>query len=324
MVTEAQSIRRTIRIFAFASAGFSLFAGDPTALLNSARTAKNNHDILAAGSAYDSALELALEEPGPRLSGIASEVATFYLQQNNPEKALAVLNRSLDREDSAHFAPIDEISVLMRLADVYSQQRRLTDLASTQKRIVKAWEASAGSDAVVVANTLYRLANTQLQSGDLPGGRESITRAIQILEAKLGEASATAHALVTLGQIEKSLGNPAGQKAAVDQGIAITQKQNPVEAENVGRGVSPPRVISRVDPQYSEEARTARIQGSIDLSLIVDEKGNPQNVTVEVPLGAGLDEMAVEAVRNWRFQPGEKDGVPVRVKAAIQVNMRLL
>jgi len=92
----------------------------------------------------------------------------------------------------------------MRLADVYSQQRRRTDLASTQKRLAEAWEASMGPDAVVVANTLHRLARTQLQNGDFAGGKESINRAIEILERKYGDVAATAHALATLALMRKA------------------------------------------------------------------------------------------------------------------------
>lgn len=90
------------------------------------------------------------------------------------------------------------------------------------------------------------------------------------------------------------------------------------------RTVTAPRVIAHKDPEYSEEALKARIQGSIDLSLVVDEKGDPQDLTVEIPLGAALDAKAIEAVRAWRFQPGQKNGVPVSVRAIVQVNMRLL
>ncbi len=95
-------------------------------------------------------------------------------------------------------------------------------------------------------------------------------------------------------------------------------------AFKIGNGVSAPTVLSRRDPAYTEEARVAKIQGSISLSLVVDASGNPQNVQVVRSLDPGLDQKAIEAVREWKFQPGQKDGKPVAVQASVQVFFRLL
>jgi len=95
-------------------------------------------------------------------------------------------------------------------------------------------------------------------------------------------------------------------------------------AFRIGGGVSAPSVLSKVEPEYSEEARKAKWQGSVVLSVIVDELGRPRNVKVLRSLGLGLDQKAVEAVEQWRFKPGLKDGKPVPVMATIEVNFRLL
>ncbi len=92
----------------------------------------------------------------------------------------------------------------------------------------------------------------------------------------------------------------------------------------IGGGVSKPEVISKVEPEYSEEARKAKFQGVVLLDIIVDEKGNPRDVRVARALGLGLDQKAIEAVQKWRFKPGMKDGRPVAVTARIEVNFRLL
>ena len=89
-------------------------------------------------------------------------------------------------------------------------------------------------------------------------------------------------------------------------------------------GVSPPVPIYKVDPEYSEEARKARFSGTVILSIVVDEHGLPTNFKVVRPLGMGLDEKAVEAVRKWRFVPGKKDGHAVAVLARVDVNFHLL
>lgn len=91
-----------------------------------------------------------------------------------------------------------------------------------------------------------------------------------------------------------------------------------------GNGVSNPVPIYRPEPQYSEEARKAKWQGAVLLSLVVDENGKPQQIKVIRPLGLGLDEKAIEAVMQWKFKPGTLNGKPVAVAAQIEVTFRLL
>jgi TonB family protein len=92
----------------------------------------------------------------------------------------------------------------------------------------------------------------------------------------------------------------------------------------VGGAVRPPSVVSKVDPEYAEEARIAKLNGTVTLLVEVDPDGIAHNITVTGKLGMGLDEKAVEAVEQWRFNPGTKDGQPVPVMATIEVNFRLL
>ncbi len=91
----------------------------------------------------------------------------------------------------------------------------------------------------------------------------------------------------------------------------------------VGGGVSPPRALDTPDPEYSEEARKAKYQGTCVLWLIVGPDGKPRDVKVARALGMGLDEKAIQAVRNWKFEPAMKDGKPVAVQINVEVNFRL-
>lgn len=91
----------------------------------------------------------------------------------------------------------------------------------------------------------------------------------------------------------------------------------------VGGGISAPQAISTPDPEYTEEARNAKTQGTCILWLIVDEHGNPRDIRVMRGLGFGLDAKAIEAVKQWRFQPAEKDGHPVNVQISVEVGFRL-
>ncbi len=92
----------------------------------------------------------------------------------------------------------------------------------------------------------------------------------------------------------------------------------------VGGGVTSPVPVYKIEPEYSEEARKAKYQGTVVLSVIIDPTGKPTNLKVLRPLGLGLDEKAIEAVQKWRFRPGTKEGKPVAVYATIEVNFRLL
>ena len=91
----------------------------------------------------------------------------------------------------------------------------------------------------------------------------------------------------------------------------------------VGGGVSAPRALFSPDPEYSEEARKAKYQGVVVLWLIVGPDGRPRDMKVVRPLGMGLDQKAIEAVRQWKFEPAMKDGKPVAVQINVEVNFRL-
>jgi protein TonB len=92
----------------------------------------------------------------------------------------------------------------------------------------------------------------------------------------------------------------------------------------VGGGVSQPKVLVSADPEFSEEARKAKFSGNVLVYFIVDENGTPTHVRVARGVGMGLDEKAVEAVRLYKFKPGMKDGKPVKVEMAIEVNFQIL
>lgn len=105
--------------------------------------------------------------------------------------------------------------------------------------------------------------------------------------------------------------------------VQIAAAQTDKKVYRIGEeGVTPPMVLSRTEPVYTEEARNAKIEGTVVLSLEIDMDGLAQNIEVTRSLDGGLDQSAVAAVQQWRFKPGEKNGKPVRVAAKIEVNFR--
>jgi TonB family protein len=96
---------------------------------------------------------------------------------------------------------------------------------------------------------------------------------------------------------------------------------NPAASSNTG--VTPPRVLEKIDPLYSEEARTASLAGTVRVSFVVGSDGVARNFKVLQSLGLGLDESSIRAVSAWRFAPGVKDGKPVEMASSVDVNFQL-
>ena len=84
-----------------------------------------------------------------------------------------------------------------------------------------------------------------------------------------------------------------------------------------------PQVIYQVEPEFSEEARKAKVAGNVLVNLWVDTNGNPSHVHVIRGVGMGLDEKAVEAVKQYKFKPAMENGKPVLVELNIEVNFQI-
>lgn len=85
-----------------------------------------------------------------------------------------------------------------------------------------------------------------------------------------------------------------------------------------------PVVFFKPEPEYSDEARKAKVQGAVLLRIEIDEHGLPRNISVRQGLGLGLDEKAMQAVSRWRFHPATRNSRPVATSALVEVYFRLL
>ena len=97
----------------------------------------------------------------------------------------------------------------------------------------------------------------------------------------------------------------------------------PNHPSDQGPCATPPRAIFAPDPKYSEEARQNKIQGTVVLWLVVGADGKPSSIKVNRGVGHGLDEEAIEAVKQWKFEPATLNGQPVPVMINVEVNFRL-
>ena len=114
---------------------------------------------------------------------------------------------------------------------------------------------------------------------------------------------------------------PTARLRGVREPVAVGRQ----EPFRPGSGVQLPRVIREVRPDYTPEAKAARIQGGVLLGVVVEADGSVGRVTVDRSLDAvyGLDQAAVDAARQWQFEPGRKDGEPVPVLVEIEMRFTL-
>jgi D-alanyl-D-alanine dipeptidase len=105
--------------------------------------------------------------------------------------------------------------------------------------------------------------------------------------------------------------------------LNLTFDQITASPYEVGRGVTPPKVLKHAEPDFSEEAKNGKFQGTVLLSVVIGTDGMPHDITVKRGLGHGLDEKAVAAVKQWRFEPGKKDGKAVPTTIKIEINFHL-
>lgn len=91
----------------------------------------------------------------------------------------------------------------------------------------------------------------------------------------------------------------------------------------IGEGISAPVPISSPDPEYSEEARKAKFQGTVNVKITIGADGKVTDAEIVQPLGLGLDQKALEAVRTWTFIPAKYHGKPIAISAIVEVNFHL-
>jgi TonB family protein len=103
----------------------------------------------------------------------------------------------------------------------------------------------------------------------------------------------------------------------------VTQDKATIQAVALTHEITPPRLTEVASPDYTAEAKKKKIEGSVTVAIVVDKKGDVVDAKVVNGLGHGLDENAILAVKEWKYKPAEKNGVPVAVKMNVQVDFYL-
>jgi protein TonB len=105
--------------------------------------------------------------------------------------------------------------------------------------------------------------------------------------------------------------------------VAATTQTSEDRVYKQGDGVTLPVVVEEVKPRYPDEAKKARIEGDVTLLCVVRQDGTVGDVEVKKSAEASLDKAAVDAVKQWKFKPGTKDGKSVAVQVEIEITFRL-
>jgi TonB family protein len=191
--------------------------------------------------------------------------------------------------------------------------RRARNVASNPNDMSRAttWMANAESDPAT-AESLYRSA---VSAAEYNSSEQAL--ALEFFARFLNEQGRPAEAEPLVARA-KEIRQGRILALSAKSGIALSS------AMKVGKGVSAPSLLAKIEPEYSEDARVAKIQGAVTLAIVVDTDGRAKDVRVIKGVGYGLDEKAVEAVGNWEFRPGTMNGEPVQVQAQIEINFRLL
>jgi periplasmic protein TonB len=153
-----------------------------------------------------------------------------------------------------------------------------------------------------------------LKMPDSPMPNMGMPQSPQVAMASQGEGSNGGFGSASGGGIGSGIGAGLGPGTGGDYGGGVM---------SVGGGVTAPQVIHQVDPDFTEQARAARLQGQVTIQLIVDSNGNPEDMQVVHHLGMGLDQKALEAVQQYRFRPAMYHGRPVPVRLIVEVNFHL-
>jgi TonB family protein len=197
-----------------------------------------------------------------------------------------------------------------------------------------AYTVASRRDEVLVKPVLTRYASPDPAACPADGGAAIVELSIgedgrprnvkaQRPSDPVGEAAAK-----TVGSWQFQPGQAGGKPASATASIEFECGRYPGAAPDSsvytpGNEVTSPLPVLKPEPVYSQEARDAKFQGTVWLRLVVDPTGRPSRLRVVKMAGLGLDEKALEAASQWRFQPGTKDGRPVSVQTQVEVAFHL-
>jgi TonB family protein len=285
-----------------------------------ARAAERQRQYDVAQKLLDSSLQIRQQQAGANSAEYAEgliQLGELAMRRGDQAESYFGQAAQVFGDTLAAARPLLSLGIAQLVRKNYDQAletfQRAEVLDPGRAAMATAWMAVARShqsDDAEQAETLYR----QALSLATPDSTDAAVIS-RMLAGYLANQGRTAEADELKASVNKPLALPRATYEVLGPGGGVYR---------VGGGVSPPTLTYKVEPEYSQEARVAKYQGTVTLYVEIGPDGLGHNMQVTQGLGLGLDERAVEAVSQWKFQPGTKDGQAVTVAATIQVNFRLL
>lgn len=249
--------------------------------------------------------------------------------------AILVLSTFGAREVQRSQHPLEHVTLIAPDKDVYMLPPSIQEagggggggdrdkLPANQGRLPKLALQQITPPAIVVRNEHPKLAveptvvappKVQIAAANLPHLGDPAAPAMPSPAFSNGTGSGAGIGSGSGGGIGKGTGSGIGEGRGGGIGGGVFR---------VGGGVLAPKPIATPDPQYTEQARQAKYEGTCVLAMIVGPDGKPRDIRIQRGLGMGLDQKAIEAVQQWRFEPATKDGRPVAVQISVEVSFKL-
>lgn len=290
---------------------------------NAASAFENQRNYDVARTLLDNSLQIRASVDGDQGASYAAglvKLGALEASRRHNADALAFYGKAVSLGDRPETAPaliylgIDAIGKKDQTSALgYLERAAAVSTASDTTGRAYMWMAvveQMNSDHAAQAEEDYRQAIRTLDP-NTSGGATALNLYARFLAKRGREAEAEPLAKQATAAIQKI--ESASRAAATDPKAL---RANAVSTK--------PALIRKVEPQYTEEARAAKLEGVVVVSIVIEPDGRADHIQVLKSLDLGLDEKAVEAVQQWQFRPGAKDGVPVPVIAVVEVNFRLL
>jgi TonB family protein len=285
-------------------------------------------DISFAQSAdtLDSALGQKLMHKGFMLRGFYSDDRLHFDSAGNPLGTLHVgsWTTSLIQVESIHVASTKIELKASRGAQVYDEQSRFHSVRTSQHVHVVVDRDASATDAAVIGSVEHLFVNQNENMVNLVPEywRAYVSGKLQIVPQEDGHPCR---------RIEgRALRNPDGslwfpcEEHAKNKSNLLAPSDVTSLPYRCGKNVRPPVTTSTPEPEYEELAKSSGFEGGVDvLDLTLSTDGSISDIQILRPLGFGLDEKAVEAVRRWKFTPAKMDGRPVPAGIQVEVNFHL-
>ncbi|MBZ5609536.1 MAG: TonB family protein [Acidobacteriia bacterium] len=272
----------------------------------------------AAVRAQDQATSPKPARPATPASGSGGQRADdggALAQLRDPEKRPNPPQGAVVFKSQARDNPPESANELMHLGVIALRDKNYP-------QAIDFFQRSQGLDPKLAGRTQMWMALANERESNTPDADALYRSALALADPDSKDAATV---MELYARFLKDQGRSEEAKPMSDRATELRKSPAPVTtAMRIGAGVSPPRIVSKVDPEYTDEARAAKYEGTVVLFVELDPDGIARNIQVVKSLGLGLDDKAIAAVSQWRFNPAQKNGEPVTVQATIEVNFRLL